>query len=96
MQLELSKCYSAVFGQKNKTQSAMNKSNYITRMRLVGNDREPLDLSREDHLKVFTESMQEWHQIVAASKDDSKYGFVIVNGIKLQPFGTVYSEIEAQ
>lgn len=65
------------------------------RIRTVGKDKEPLDLSREDHKGVFDESMQKWGQAMAANKDGSKYGYVDIEGIKLEPFGTPYAAVQA-
>ncbi|KFA60707.1 hypothetical protein S40285_09621 [Stachybotrys chlorohalonatus IBT 40285] len=61
-----------------------------TQIRLVGNDKEPLDLSREDHKKVFDESMGKWGQKMANNEDNSKFGYVDIFGVKLEPFGTSY------
>lgn len=62
----------------------------MDRIRLVGNDKEPLDLSREDHKKVFDESMGKWGQKMANNEDNSKFGYVDIFGVKLEPFGTSY------
>ncbi|KAF3766862.1 FMN-linked oxidoreductase [Cryphonectria parasitica EP155] len=61
-----------------------------TQIRLVGNDKEPLDLSQEKQLEVFMQSLQQWSEIMANNKDGSKYGFVDIEGLELQPFGTPY------
>lgn len=58
---------------------------------MVGNDKEPLDLSREDHKKIFDESMKQWGEMMGNNKDNSKYGFVDIDGVKLEPFGTAYA-----
>lgn len=68
----------------------MNDANKC-RIRLVGKDREPLDLSREDHKKIFDSSMQQWGEMMANNSDNSKFGYVDINGVKLEPFGTAYS-----
>lgn len=62
-----------------------------TQIRLVANDKEPLDLSREDHMKVFEESMKQWGQGMAQNSDGSKFGFVDIQGVKLEPFGAAYA-----
>jgi hypothetical protein len=61
------------------------------RIRLVGKDKQPLDLSREDHKKVFEESMQKWGEAMANNEDQSKYGYIDVEGTKLEPFGVAYA-----
>jgi hypothetical protein len=48
-------------------------------------------LSREDHKKVFEESMQKWGEAMADNEDQSKYGYVDVGGTKLEPFGAAYA-----
>ncbi|KAF4990251.1 hypothetical protein FGRMN_8558 [Fusarium graminum] len=62
-----------------------------TQIRLVGKDKQPLDLSREDHKKVFEESMQKWGEGMANNEDQSKYGYVDIGGTKLEPFGAAYA-----
>ncbi|KAH7038153.1 NADH oxidase [Microdochium trichocladiopsis] len=62
-----------------------------TQMRLVGRGKEPLDLSREDHLGVFKQSMGKWGKGMQDNADNSKYGFVDVDGIELAPYGTPYA-----
>lgn len=61
------------------------------RIRLVGRDKQPLDLSREDHKAVFEASMQKWARGMADNSDGSKFGYVDVEGTELQPFGTPYA-----
>ncbi|RYP19696.1 hypothetical protein DL765_003211 [Monosporascus sp. GIB2] len=61
-----------------------------TQIKLVGHDKQPLDLTREDHLQVFQNSMGLWAQKMAADKDGSMCGFVDIEGIKLEPYGTAY------
>lgn len=61
-----------------------------TQMRTVGKDKEPLDLSRPDHFKVFEQSMKKWGQAMAVNEDGSKYGYIDIEGIKLEPYGTPY------
>ncbi|KAK8023725.1 hypothetical protein PG993_011791 [Apiospora rasikravindrae] len=62
-----------------------------TQIRLVGNDKEPLDLTNDDHLKAFQSSMQQWGKEMGESKDGSKYGYVDILGTKLEPYGTAYA-----
>ncbi|RYP26560.1 hypothetical protein DL768_011700 [Monosporascus sp. mg162] len=59
-------------------------------MRLVGQDKQPLDLTREDHLQAFQSSMGVWAQKMAADKDGWMYGYADIEGIELQPYGTAY------
>ncbi|RKL44363.1 hypothetical protein BFJ72_g4096 [Fusarium proliferatum] len=61
-----------------------------TQIRLVGKDKHPLDLSREDHKRIFEESMQKWGEGMAHNDDQSKYGYVDIEGVKLEPFGQAY------
>lgn len=69
----------------------MNGYSQICRIRLVGNGKQPLDLSREDHKKAFDESMRQWAEGMAHNEDGSKFGFVDIAGVKLQPFGSAYA-----
>ncbi|KAM4067888.1 NADH:flavin oxidoreductase / NADH oxidase family protein [Hirsutella rhossiliensis] len=62
-----------------------------TQIRAVGQGREPLDFSREDHKKIFEASMQKWGQTMAADKEGSRYGYVDIEGLKLEPFGVPYA-----
>ncbi|KPM43765.1 hypothetical protein AK830_g2792 [Neonectria ditissima] len=62
-----------------------------TQIRLVGYGKEPLDLSREDHMKAFEESMKQWRESLAHNEDNSKFGFMDVAGLQLQPYGTAYA-----
>lgn len=59
-------------------------------MRLVGNDKEPLDMSQDKYKDVFLKSMQKWSEMMANNTDGSKFGFIDIEGIELQPFGTPY------
>lgn len=35
-------------------------------------------------------SVQKWSEKMAANKDGSMYGFVDIDGLELEPFGTPY------
>lgn len=59
-------------------------------MRLISKDKEPLDLSQEKYNDIFMASVQKWSEKMAASKDGSMYGFVDIEGVELEPFGTPY------
>lgn len=61
------------------------------RIRLVGKDKQPLDLSREDHLKAFQDSMTQWGQGMTQNKDNFKFGFVDIQGVRLEPYGASYA-----
>ncbi|KAI0018026.1 hypothetical protein F4780DRAFT_557830 [Xylariomycetidae sp. FL0641] len=63
-----------------------------TQIRLVSKDKEPLDLS-QDKLReeVFMKSVQKWSEMMADNADNSKYGYVDIEGTQLQPFGTPYA-----
>lgn len=47
-------------------------------------------MSREEHLAIFKKSMQKWAEEMASNKDGSKYGFVDIEGVDLQSYGTPY------
>jgi hypothetical protein len=47
-------------------------------------------LSREDHKKVFDESVAKWSEKMARNEDNSQFGYVDIFGVKLEPFGTAY------
>ncbi|KAF5009412.1 hypothetical protein FDECE_4344 [Fusarium decemcellulare] len=57
-----------------------------SQMRLVGRDKQPLDLSREDHREAFDKSLQQWKEEMAQNGDNSKFGFVDIISITLKPF----------
>lgn len=61
-----------------------------TQIRLVGQDKEPLDLSQDKYTEIFTKSMGQWGQMMSENKDGSKFGFVDIEGLKLEPYGTPY------
>ncbi|OLN87684.1 NADH oxidase 1 [Colletotrichum chlorophyti] len=61
-----------------------------TQMRLVGQDKEPLDVSQEKYKEVFEKSMAKWSEQMAKNDDNSKYGYIDIEGTKLEPFGTAY------
>lgn len=60
------------------------------RMRLLGKDKQTLDLSQDKYLDAFKKSMQTWSETMANNKDGSKFGFVDIEGVDLQPYGTPY------
>ncbi|KAK2031598.1 NADH:flavin oxidoreductase/NADH oxidase [Colletotrichum zoysiae] len=62
-----------------------------TQMRLVGQDKEPLDVSQEKYKEVFEKSMGKWAQGMADNGDNSKYGYIDIEGTTLQPYGTPYA-----
>lgn len=61
------------------------------RIKLVGKDKEPLDLSQERYFNIYQQSMGKWAEGMAQNADNSKYGFVDIEGTTLQPYGTPYS-----
>lgn len=61
------------------------------RIRLVGQDKEPLDMSQDKYKDAFMASMQKWSESMANNKDGSKFGYVDIDGIQLQPFGVAYA-----
>lgn len=62
-----------------------------TQIRLVGQDKEPLDLSQDKYKDAFLSSMQKWSEGMANNKDGSKFGYVDIDGVRLQPFGAAYA-----
>lgn len=57
-------------------------------MRLVGKNKEPVDLSREDYKQAFEVSFENWRQSMSDNKDGSKFGGVDLLGVELQPYGS--------
>lgn len=60
------------------------------RIRLVGKDKQPLDMSQDKYKNAFMESVGKWSEMMASNKDGSKYGYVDIGGVDLQTFGTPY------
>lgn len=60
-------------------------------MRLVGKDKEPLDLSRQEHKDALDASMRKWSQARAEDAEGALYGYVDVEGLQLPPFGAPYA-----
>lgn len=52
------------------------------RIKLVGLDHEPLDLSREDHQKVFNAALSKW---------SGRVGPLDIEDFDFQPYGTAYA-----
>ncbi|KAI1765646.1 NADH:flavin oxidoreductase/NADH oxidase [Hypoxylon sp. FL1150] len=61
-----------------------------SQIRLVGRDKEPLDLSQDKYAEIFTKSLGKWFQMMGENQDNSKYGFVDIEGLELEPYGTPY------
>ncbi|RFU72886.1 hypothetical protein TARUN_9376 [Trichoderma arundinaceum] len=59
-----------------------------TQMNLVGHDREPLDLSRADHEKVFSEAVAKWLEL---RQKNGPSGPPVIEGFDLQSYGTAYA-----
>ncbi|KAI0548675.1 NADH:flavin oxidoreductase/NADH oxidase [Xylaria curta] len=59
-------------------------------IRLVGKDKEPLDLGRPGYREAFDKSLQKYLTDMADNADGSKYGFMDIDGVKLEPYGTPY------
>ena len=57
-----------------------------TQIRQVGKDQVPLDLSNEDNVKVFQDSMQKWAAKMADNEAGDKYGYVDIVGISATPY----------
>lgn len=61
-------------------------------MRLVGKDKQPLDLSRQEHMDAFKKSLQRFQEDMANNSDGTKFGYMDIEGINLNPYGTPYEE----
>lgn len=61
-------------------------------MKLVSRDREPLDMSQEKYSNIFLQSLEKGAKALADNEDGSKYGFIDIEGVELQPYGTAYPE----
>ncbi|KAH8161066.1 hypothetical protein CIB48_g7188 [Xylaria polymorpha] len=61
-----------------------------TQIRLVAKDKEPLDLSRPEHREALDRARQRFLKDMANNADRSKYGYMDIDGIKLEPYGTPY------
>ncbi|KAJ9133389.1 NADH oxidase 1 [Pleurostoma richardsiae] len=63
-----------------------------TQIRLVGKDKEPIDMSQDKYVFAFMQSMENWSEELANNKDGTKYGYVDIEGVELNPYGTPYGE----
>ncbi|KAI0444205.1 NADH:flavin oxidoreductase/NADH oxidase [Xylaria telfairii] len=61
-----------------------------TQIRLVGKDKEPLDLGRPEHREAFDRARQQFLEDMTNNADGSKYGYMDIDGFKLEPYGTPY------
>ncbi|GAP86850.1 putative oxidoreductase [Rosellinia necatrix] len=61
-----------------------------TQMRLVGRDKEPLELGRPEHRAAFDTALRQFEKEMENDRDGSRYGFMDIDGIKLEPYGTPY------
>jgi hypothetical protein len=57
----------------------------------VGRDKEPLDLTQDKYVDVFKKSMEQWSKEMGENKDGSKFGYIDIQGLELQPYGTAYA-----
>ncbi|TGJ85012.1 hypothetical protein E0Z10_g3757 [Xylaria hypoxylon] len=64
-----------------------------TRIRLVGKGKEPLDLGRPDHKEAFDKALQQFQNDMANNVDGSKYGYMDIDGVRLEPYGTPYGAV---
>ncbi|KAI1303816.1 NADH:flavin oxidoreductase/NADH oxidase [Xylaria venustula] len=62
-----------------------------TQMRLVGKGKEPLDLGRPEHKEAFEKALEKFQKDMADNADGSKYGYMDIDGVKLEPYGTPYA-----
>ncbi|KAJ6007327.1 hypothetical protein N7540_011303 [Penicillium herquei] len=61
-------------------------------MRLVGNDKQPLDLSQKRHVEVFDSTLKRFFAEMAQNENGEKYGFPDIVNFPLNSYGTPYSE----
>jgi hypothetical protein len=61
----------------------------------VGKGKQPLDLTREDHKRAFDESQRKWSEDMAHNQDNTKFGYIDISGLDLEPFGAAYGEAQA-
>lgn len=47
-------------------------------------------MSQDKYIDVFKKSMQKWAEGMANNKDGSKYGYIDIEGLDLQSYGTPY------
>ena len=45
-------------------------------------------MSQDKQKDAFLQSLQAWSAIMADNKDNSKYGYVDIQGVDLQPYNT--------
>lgn len=48
-------------------------------------------MTQENYVQVFEKSLQEWMEQMAWNSDNSKFGYIDIEGTTLQPFGTPYA-----
>lgn len=48
-------------------------------------------MSQEEHKDVFMKSMEKWSEMMANNEDGSKYGYIDIEGLKLEAYGTPYT-----
>ncbi|KAI1420117.1 NADH:flavin oxidoreductase/NADH oxidase [Xylaria sp. FL1777] len=62
-----------------------------TQIRLVGKDKEPLDLGKPEHKAAFDKALEQFRKDMANNADGSKYGYMDINDVQLEPYGTPYA-----
>jgi len=55
---------------------------------LVGRDREPIDLSKQENVDGFMEDMGSWGQKMAQDSEQVGYGYVDIEHVKTDAYGT--------
>jgi hypothetical protein len=61
-----------------------------TQIRQVGNDEEPIDLSKEENVQAFLNDMGTWGQKMQEDAANmNMYGYVDIQSARSQPYGTV-------
>jgi hypothetical protein len=62
----------------------------LCRIRLVGEDKQPLDLSRQDHLNTLMTSLGAWQGEMGEDIERKMVGWCDVRGFEAAPYGTEY------
>lgn len=48
-------------------------------------------MSQDKYMDAFKKSMEKWSKEMAEDKNGSKYGYIDIEGVDLNPYGTPYS-----
>lgn len=61
-----------------------------TQIGMIGRDEEPVDLSNDEHLKVFNQSIAVWQDKLANDTGLYSSGFVRIENFTTHPYGKAY------